>query len=237
MTRILRAKIKIIYAVFSTSLLGFNTPLLAQIIPVITEKKMYCKEIHKDSAFAMQELKAIIPDLLYDLRYATKSNFTHQQLYKQGDRTFLRKPAAMALRDVQNELRVLGLGLKIFDAYRPYSATKAMWELVHDERYVANPKNGSGHNRGLSVDLTIINLTTRKELEMGTGFDNFTDTAHHSFSNFPVSVLKNRVLLKGLMEKHGFKPLSTEWWHYTWPNDRMYSVLDIDFKKLSKGCH
>jgi zinc D-Ala-D-Ala dipeptidase len=237
MNRILLAKIKIICTVYSIYLLGFNTLLQAQIIPVIKGKKMYCKEVRKDSSFAMQELKAVIPNLLYDLRYATNSNFTHQQLYKKGDRTYLRKPAASALKEVQNELTIMGLGLKIFDAYRPYSATKTMWDLVGDERYVANPKNGSGHNRGLAVDLTIIDLNTGSELDMGTGFDNFTDTAHHNFTNLPERVLKNRVLLRGLMEKHGFKALSTEWWHYSWPNDKNYSVLDIDFKKLGKGCH
>jgi D-alanyl-D-alanine dipeptidase len=105
-----------------------------------------------------------------------------------------------------------------------------MWELVHDERYVANPANGSGHNRGISVDLTIVDLVSGRELDMGTGFDNFTDSAHHSFASLPASVLRNRRLLKATMEKYGFKALETEWWHYSWPNDHRYDVLDIGFK-------
>src|SRR6476620_9652476 len=109
-----------------------------------------------------------------------------------------------------------------------------MWELVHDERYVANPSKGSGHNRGLSIDLTLVDLKTGKEIEMGTGFDNFTDSASHSFINLPEEILQNRKLLKETMEKYGFKPLQTEWWHYSWPNDRNYEVFDMDFKTLRK---
>ena len=105
---------------------------------------------------------------------------------------------------------------------------------MHDERYVANPANGSGHNRGIAVDLTIIDLKTGKELNMGTGFDNFTDSAHHSFTNLPKEILQNRNLLKTTMEKYGFKLFETEWWHYFLADGDKYEVLDIDFKKLGK---
>jgi D-alanyl-D-alanine dipeptidase len=143
--------------------------------------------------------------------------------------TFMRLPAARALATVQKELNARGYGLKIFDAYRPYGVTVKFWELIRDERYVANPRNGSGHNRGLAVDCTIIDLKTQRELDMGTGFDNFSDTAHHSFTALPPDVLQHRKLLKEIMEKHGFNKLETEWWHYFWPNDRGYEVLDIPF--------
>lgn len=180
----------------------------------------------------MIELKDFIPGIHYELHYASSNNFTKRQLYKNNESTFLRLPAAKALRQVQLELQRLGYGLKIYDAYRPYQVTKRMWDLVKDERYVANPAKGSGHNRGLAVDLTIMDLTSGKELNMGTPFDNFTDTAHHSFTHLDSNVLKNRALLRTLMEKHGFRALETEWWHYSWPNDRRYDVLDIDFAPL-----
>ncbi len=109
-----------------------------------------------------------------------------------------------------------------------------MWDLIHDDRYVANPAKGSGHNRGLSVDLNIFNFKIGEELNMGTGFDNFTDTAHHPFKTLSPDILENRKLLKNTMEKFGFKALETEWWHYSWTNDKDYEVLDIYFKKLSK---
>jgi len=136
---------------------------------------------------------------------------------------------------VQKELNENGVGLKIFDAYRPYSVTVKFWELVHDERYVANPSKGSGHNRGIAVDLTIINLKTGRELNMGTGFDNFSDTAHQTFTSLPEEILQNRVLLKSTMEKYGFKALDTEWWHFFLTDGSRFEILDIEFKKLKKG--
>jgi len=157
-------------------------------------------------------------------------------MYKKGLRyTFLRLPAARALLAVQSELNAKGLGLKIYDAYRPYSVTVAFWDLIHDERYVANPAKGSGHNRGIATDLTIVNLKTGYELDMGTGFDNFTDSAHHSFKQFPDSVLANRELLKSTMEKYGFHLFETEWWHYFWGGAEAFPVLDLDFHVLYKN--
>jgi D-alanyl-D-alanine dipeptidase len=195
----------------------------------------YKKEVKADSTKQMIELKSLMPNIVYDLRYATTNNFMHRLMYPANtNKTFLRLPAAHALARVQHELNEKGLGLKIFDAYRPYSVTEKFWELVHDERYVANPAKGSGHNRGIAVDLTIINLKTGEELNMGTGFDNFTDSAHHDFTNLPEEVLQNRSLLKTVMEKHGFKLFETEWWHYFIANGDRFEVLDIDFKKFKK---
>jgi D-alanyl-D-alanine dipeptidase len=193
----------------------------------------YIKEVENDSAYAMLELKKIIPELVYDLRYASTNNFTGRNMYpKDLNIAFLRKMPALALRSVQEELAKEGLGLKIFDAYRPYAVTCRFWKLIKDERYVANPSKGSGHNRGLAVDLTIIDARTEEETDMGTGFDHFSDTAHHSFINLPEQILKNREKLKTIMQKNWFKALETEWWHYSWPNDKNYMIIDIPFKKL-----
>jgi zinc D-Ala-D-Ala dipeptidase len=204
-------------------------------VTYIDSEKNYKKTVTLDKNKQMIELKQRIPNLVLDLRYATADNFLHQPLYpSQTSFTFLRSAPAQALQKVQTELNSKGLGLKIFDAYRPYSVTVKFWELVKDERYVANPTKGSGHNRGLAVDLTIVDLKTGIELDMGTGFDNFTDTAHHSFTQLSPSVLQNRKLLKEVMLKYSFNLLETEWWHYYWPNDRNYEVLDLDFKQLKK---
>jgi zinc D-Ala-D-Ala dipeptidase len=223
----------ILVPLFATAIPFFQYSL-AQNIKVVKKTKIYRQQLKEDSNYLMIELKDLIPGIQYDLQYATPENFTKKQLYKNSRFTFLRFPTATALRNVQKELQILGYGLKIYDAYRPYYATKQMWELVKDERYVANPAKGSGHNRGLAVDLTIIDIRTGKELPMGTSFDNFTDTAHHSFTQLSPEVLKNRTLLRTLMEKHGFKALQTEWWHYSWPNNRNYDVLDLDFKELRR---
>ena len=204
-------------------------------VPVINKSIDYQLTVRNDSAKKMVELLKFIPGIVYDLRYATTNNFTHLRLYVPATHhTFLRLPAARALAAVQKELNAQGYGLKIFDAYRPYGVTVKFWELIGDERYVANPGKGSGHNRGLAVDLTIIDLKSQRELDMGTGFDNFSDTAHHSFTALPPTVLEHRKLLKEIMVKHGFNKLETEWWHFYWNNDRNYEVLDLTFNELLK---
>lgn len=204
-------------------------------VSVLDKPVVYQQTIRNDSAKKMVELRKAVPGIVYDLRYAGANNFMHRTMYlAPATCTFLRAPAARALAAVQKELNSKGYGLKIFDAYRPYSVTVSFWELVQDERYVANPAKGSGHNRGLAVDLTIIDLKTKRELDMGAGFDNFTDSAHHSFTGFSATVLRNRQLLKETMQKHGFNILETEWWHYHWPNDRGYEVLDLSFKQLAE---
>jgi D-alanyl-D-alanine dipeptidase len=204
-------------------------------VPVMNKLTEYQASIRNDSAKKMVELRKMIPGIIYDLRYATTNNFMHRLMYSPPTRhTFLRLPAARALAAVQQELNSQGYGLKIFDAYRPYGVTVSFWELIKDERYVANPAKGSGHNRGLAVDLTIIELKSHRELDMGTGFDNFSDTAHPGFTNLPPAVMQHRKLLQETMEKHGFTQLETEWWHFYWPNDRAYEVLDIPFNELIK---
>lgn len=202
-------------------------------VPVIDKIDIYRQTIAIDSLKRMIELKSVVPGIVYDLRYGTTNNFMHRKMYAHNtEYSFMRLKPAFALASVQDELHKRRLGLKIFDAYRPYSVTVSFWELVKDDRYVADPSKGSGHNRGLAVDLTIIDLKTGKELDMGTGFDNFTDSAHHSFTSFPQTVLENRKLLKETMQKYGFTLFETEWWHYYWPDDRKYEVLDLDFKDL-----
>jgi D-alanyl-D-alanine dipeptidase len=204
-------------------------------LKVVNKVSEYNEQATKDSTMKMIELKSVIPGIVYDLRYATRNNFMKRRMYPSGTkRTFLRAPAVLALAAVQKELNQRGLGLKIYDAYRPYSVTVKFWELVGDERYVANPSKGSGHNRGIAVDLTIIKLDDKSELDMGTGFDNFTDTAHHEFMDLPKQVLENRRLLLSIMEKNGFRKYDTEWWHYFLPEGNKYEVLDLSFRELRR---
>lgn len=197
-------------------------------VNVIENKDSYKRSIARDSTKKMVELRSVIPDIVYDLRYATTNNFMRRRMYSRNiQHTFLRKPAAEGLLKVQQDLKAKGFGLKIFDGYRPYSVTVKFWELVKDEKYVANPAKGSAHNRGLAVDLTLIDMKTKKELDMGTGFDNFTDSAHHSFNNLDTEIKENRKLLRETMKKYGFDMFDTEWWHYSWPNTNDYELLDL----------
>ena len=201
---------------------------------VVKDPKVLQQEIKEDSNKQMVNLIKVIPGLVLDLKYATKNNFMHQKLYPPVRTTFLRKPAADSLKKVVEELKKQHLAIKIFDAYRPYSITEKMWEKVKDDRYAADPSKGSGHNRGAAVDLTLIDLNTKKELPMGTGFDNFSDTAHIDFTDLPKNVLNNRNILRKIMEKYGFIQLTTEWWHYYLPNSSSYELLDLSFSDLKK---
>lgn len=201
---------------------------------VIKDINQLQKTIDNNAGKAMIDIKKAIPGIQLDLRYAGTNNFMHEKLYPPIRTTYIRKDATDKLIQVQAELMKNHLGLKVFDAYRPYSVTERLWEPVQDDRYAADPKKGSGHNRGIAVDLTIISLQTKKELDMGTGFDNFSDTAHLAFKNLPDTVLQNRNLLQSIMEKYGFFALETEWWHYYLPNSNLYELLDVSFKKLAR---
>jgi D-alanyl-D-alanine dipeptidase len=201
---------------------------------VIEDPAAYKKSITGKKEHALVDLKTALPGIAMEYRYGDSNNFTGQKLYPPINSHYLRKTAVQALAAAEADLKKMGLGLKIFDAYRPYAVTVKMWELVKDERYAADPKKGSAHNRGVAVDLTIIDAVTKKAMDMGTGFDNFSDTAHHQFKALPLNVLQNRQLLKTIMEKHGFNALETEWWHYALPNVHEYPILNLRFEELQK---
>jgi D-alanyl-D-alanine dipeptidase len=129
------------------------------------------------------------------------------------DRCLLLKEAALRLRDVQAELETLGLGLKVWDGFRPVAAQWAFWELVPDERYVSDPRKGGRHTRGTAVDVTLI-TREGQELPMPSVFDDFSEKAHRNYMEAPEEALNNRTLLQEVMEKHGFIGLPTEWWHF-----------------------
>lgn len=198
---------------------------------VIHNLKVYKKSIKANSNNTVVALKQYITPLFSDFKYATINNFTHHILYVNPD-VYVRLPTAIALKKIQEELALKGVGLKFFDAYRPYSITKKMWKIVPDERYAANPAKGSDHNRGAAVDVTLINITTGEELAMPTYFDEFSEKAHHNYKDLPAEVLQNRELLKTTMEKYGFEALSTEWWHYSLLHAARFPLLNLSFKQL-----
>jgi D-alanyl-D-alanine dipeptidase len=200
---------------------------------IIQKHQQLNDQIATNAAMAMVDLGVDIPNIRFELFYAGKENFTGQRMYPAKTKTtFLRVEPAKALRDLAKELEKHGLGLLIWDAYRPYSVTVRFWKLIHDERYVANPLKGSGHNRGIAVDLTLYNLSDGKALSMPTDFDDFSEKAHHGYAQLNMEQIKNRELLLSLMVKYGFKKFETEWWHYYWPDSEKYEILDIPFNKL-----
>lgn len=234
----LSIQFKIITILFCSNLL-ISLPAFSQTkssnpyeLILINNTQSYVESITEDSSLQMVDLKKLIPNLSFDLKYTTANNFTGTKLYPKIITSYLRRDAAIALLQIQKELDSLGLALKVWDGYRPYHITEKMWLIVPDERYAANPKFGSGHNRGIAIDLTLVNKNNLQEINMGTGFDNFSDTAHHNFSSLPNDVLKHRLLLRSIMEKYGFKALETEWWHYYFVSTKKYPLMDIDFTLL-----
>lgn len=198
----------------------------------INTKEAFLRSVQDDAEKQFVNLQKIIPGLTLDIRYATKDNFTKTILYR-NPVSYLRIGPALSLRKAQEELKQMGLALKVYDAFRPFSVTCRMWQLIGDRRYVANPRKGSFHNRGLAIDVTLIDLNTGKELDMGTGYDNFTDSAHHNFYKLSPQVLANRRLLKSTMRKYGFGMVPEEWWHYQWRfNRESFEVIDLDFDEL-----
>lgn len=176
------------------------------------------------------EIIKLNPKIQLDLRYATTNNFLNEKVYPDA-RCFLRAPAAKALNAIQKELESIGLGLVVFDGYRPLSVQKKMWELLPDRRYVADPKKGSRHNRGMAVDVSLLDANG-KPLDMPTPFDSFEQEAHQDFMKLPNQLKLNRWILKTIMEKHGFSAISSEWWHYDYKGWKKYNVLDAAFDEL-----
>jgi len=181
---------------------------------------------------ALVELIKINPHIRLDIRYATPHNFLHKAVYPQA-RCFLRYKAAKALDAAQKELEKIGLGLKVFDGYRPLRVQKMMWKIMPNAHYVANPKHGSRHNRGMAVDLTLVD-SSGKELAMPTGFDSFSQKAHQDYWKLPARIRQNRWILKTVMEKHGFHPIRTEWWHYDLSGWKKYRILNQSFAEISR---
>jgi D-alanyl-D-alanine dipeptidase len=136
------------------------------------------------------------------------------------------------LRNAQEDLAEKGLGLVIYDAYRPYSATIQFFETYADSTFVAHPSKGSRHNRGCAVDVTLIDIETRTYLEMPTPFDDFSERAHPDFPNLTAEVLANRNLLRQVMEKNGFTVYPAEWWHFDFIGWEDFPLMDIPFEAL-----
>lgn len=211
--------------------LAFAQQAAPKTLKVINDLKQYELAVAADPNQKIVELNQLIPDIVLDIRYATTNNFMKEVMYDQA-RAFARKPVAEALKRVQADLKKQGLGLKIFDGYRPYAITLEFYKKASDKNFVADPKFGSKHNRGCAIDLTLIDLKTKKELKMPTPYDSFEKAAAANYSNLPAAVIKNRQILIQAMEKQGFKVLSNEWWHFDFVGWQNYDVMDIPFNRL-----
>jgi D-alanyl-D-alanine dipeptidase len=150
---------------------------------------------------------------IIDIKYATTDNFVKEAVYPCG-RCFVKPKVAEMLAHVRDELKEAGYRIKLFDCYRPRPVQYKLWEKVPNPNYVARPTEGSMHNRGVALDLTLTDKTG-KEIDMGTPYDFFGPEAHHDYTKLPQNILGFRKRLKSTMESHGFSSIRTEWWHYS----------------------
>lgn len=193
----------------------------------------YRDQVKVDPDKELVNLERVVPGIVLDIRYATANNFTGEKIYALA-RAYARKPVAEALKKAQEDFKKEGVGIKIYDAYRPYSATVKFYETYRDTTYVASPYKGSRHNRGCALDMTLIDLESGNELTMPTEFDSFKKEAWPSTPVPDPVIRKNRQLLISIMEKHGFKVNATEWWHFDYVGWEKFDVLDIDFEELER---
>ena len=188
------------------------------------QKKQSAKHPSIEDKFV--NIKTLSPEILLDMKYATVDNFLGQVVYDCAE-CYLRKATAQALVAAQKDFVARGYSLKLFDCYRPLSVQKKMWKILPGTHYVANPAKGSKHNRGAAVDLTLVEIATGKEVDMGTPFDTFSPKAHHSYTDLPKEVLVHRQLLREVLGKHNFKPIFSEWWHYEYRPEMTSPVEDL----------
>jgi zinc D-Ala-D-Ala dipeptidase len=179
------------------------------------------------------ELIKLDPTIKLDIRYATTNDFLGTPLYTQA-RAFLQRPAAEALVRAHRELKVQGYGLIIHDGYRPWYVTKIFWDATPNDKklFVANPAEGSRHNRGCAVDLSLYDLKTGKEVQMPSGYDEMTDRAYADYTGGTPEERARRALLRQAMEKQGFVVNPTEWWHFDYKDWKQYPILNKKFEDL-----
>lgn len=205
------------------SLSSHNEIKQAPQAPQVTKRAVSSEDIPAQ----WTELISLDSTIILDLRYATDNNFVKEQMYECG-RCFLRARVARRVYRAHQILQKKGLGLKMFDCYRPKPIQQQLWDKVPNASYVTPPWKGSMHNKGAAVDLTIVNQDG-DELFMGTEFDYFGEKGHHTYQGLPKEVLTNRKLLKSTMEEVGLKAIRTEWWHYSFQGQE-YDVADWVWK-------
>ncbi len=194
------------------------------------------KPPHESGNFKATDLVELIKldtSIHLDIRYATSNNLEGRPVYTEA-RAFLQRPAAEALVLVNKDLKQLGYKLLVFDGYRPWSVTKLFWDLTpkKDKIFVANPKEGSKHNRGCAVDLSLFEIATGKEVEMTGIYDEMSERSYPNYTGGTAEQRKMRDLLRSKMEAQGFSVYEFEWWHFDYKDWKSYRIGNIQFSEI-----
>jgi len=179
------------------------------------------------------EVTSLDRTILLDVRYATSNNFLRWPVYPEA-RVFLQRPAAESVVRAHRALAPQGYGLLLFDGYRPWYVTRIFWDAVPPTQrdFVADPAEGSRHNRGCAVDLTLYVLATGREVQMPSGYDDFSEKAHPDYTGGTPAQRAARDVLRRAMEAEGFTVNDREWWHYDCRDWQQYRIENVAFKDI-----
>ena len=179
------------------------------------------------------EIATLDSSIKLDIRYAGTDNFLSTPLYEQA-RAFLQRPAAEALVRVSRAVRAQGYGLLIHDAYRPWYITKIFWDATPPDKhdFVANPADGSRHNRGCAVDLSLYRLSDGQPVDMPSVYDEMSERAYPTYAGGTAAERQMRDYLRAAMEKEGFTVYPFEWWHFDYKDWKQYGIQNIRFQEI-----
>lgn len=182
------------------------------------------------------DLTTLDPRIKLDIRYATSDDFLSTPVYTSA-RAFLQRPAAEALLRAHRELMKQGYGVVIFDAYRPWYVTKIFWDATPPDKheFVADPAEGSRHNRGCAVDLSLYDLKTGREIEMTGGYDEMSPRSYPDYKGGTEEQRAHREVLRHAMEQQGFTVYPSEWWHYDYRDWKAYAIQNVTFEDLTQA--
>lgn len=204
-------------------------------LPVVRGKEVYERMVRQDRDNELLDMHALLPAAKFDVTYAGENNFLRRKIYPTAD-LFMRAPAAFALIKVSKRLERLGYGLLLYDGYRPYSVTELFYEEIRDTTFVADPRKGSKHNRGMAIDLTMTDLKTGLPVLMPSGYDEASLRAYHDYFGGDPEALKNRKILRDVMEAEGFQIFKYEWWHYDfkgWEQCMTYDLWHQEIREIN----
>ena len=179
------------------------------------------------------EVKILDPRIKLDIRYATSNDFLSTPVYTSA-RAFLQRPAAEALLRAHRELLKQGYGVLLFDAYRPWYVTRIFWDATPPEKheFVANPAQGSRHNRGCAADISLYDLKTGREVSMPGVYDEMSERSYPSYTGGTAAERSLRDLLRREMEKQGFTVFPSEWWHFDYRDWKQYGIQNVPFEQI-----
>ena len=222
-------------------LLGCGGPAVFRLTPVrpvaeLRNEALRATPPAEEGSFQPEELVELVrldSTIRLDIRYATSDNFLSTPLYSQP-RAFLQRPAAMALVRANHALRAEGYGLLIHDAYRPWYITKVFWDATPPDKhdFVADPAQGSRHNRGCAVDLTLVDLRTGRPVQMPSLYDEMSERSYPEYPGGSPQQRRLRGVLRRAMEAEGFTVYRYEWWHFDFRDWRAYAIQNVRFEDI-----